>query len=956
MQIAPAGPELSGPESSTVSARTVGAKQLLDDSERLWAADLHRALHCDGTPGSRHRRALALEALAAYVRLAESAGAAPAVAFRRWPACTTVALAAIAAAAGTKVAFEAELRRRALDGSAWVTGWAECWAQLTADHPGPSPVTAPGVPLLLALSTGPATVLPEVRLHLDTGALVVVFPDSPGRGVRVEAGGGDCPAVGGRWLVPRPAPRVTCHDVLGDVHLLPVVDVRDPLLVFDEDGRLIPAGAPLPAGAVWIVHLGEPADEAFDGERRITEVAPPPVGWTRWWLGRVDLSATTAIRSAVRSANAVRLGAWRPVANAERADLEFEAPVLGLFDADGDVVYATAPRLRLPGRPDETWSIEVRRDDAAVPHRRSAPGGEVVALADGLRRPVAGRFTVHAHAAGHRPLRGSFTLVEGLRVRAKPEIRLFAEDGLMPGSVTLAAPAGLHVPRVVRLGPGVTERDVELGVAGSDRRLRLRLRLPHCALRSRVAGEAGTWVLTPPTFTLDDLEADAALDVRLPERIVEVLGTVPALVVAATPDDQAARRITARRVSAGVYRYPLAGLADQVRLHGSTPLWLETMRARVGTVSHVLASGAEVEGAQLRLVDRARHQKVRVTVCAPRAPWVPPQVTELAEDEDGLPLDPSLAGRSLLAVVAPVEVEPQRWPDPRRLQPPAVALRVSGTTAVGSPVEQAMSRYLAGIAPLPAVPIALPLLWAVAARAHLALGDGLGRLTAQECAAHLAATPVASLLAAGDSGLDDAELVEPLIRSGLAAHGIRTVPSPAAVLRLWDRAPLIALVLTSPLLPHLAGTPRWDPAELDGIDRDVLAAARTHSPADALTLLADPTSVAGWAAQACDAAPGPDGSVDDALADLRSCAAASPAAALFSGVDQRTANGMPAGALSFGCALVARLAAQGEQAAAALEPQLRPLWIEIARHAPARATHDLMAAEFAVSGWFARHS
>lgn len=56
-------------------------------------------------------------------------------------------------------------------------------------------------------------------------------------------------------------------------------------------------------------------------------------------------------------------------------------------------------------------------------------------------------------------------------------------------------------------------------------------------------------------------------------------------------------------------------------------------------------------------------------------------------------------------------------------------------------------------------------------------------------------------------------------------------------------------------------------------------------------------------------------------------------------------------AVSLGCALVARSAAQRDTTAAELDRQL-PAWVEIARHIPVRVLNDLTIAELADDrGW-----
>jgi hypothetical protein len=228
------------------------------------------------------------------------------------------------------------------------------------------------------------------------------------------------------------------------------------------------------------------------------------------------------------------------------------------------------------------------------------------------------------------------------------------------------------------------------------------------------------------------------------------------------------------------------------------------------------------------------------------------------------------------------------------------------------------------------------------------LESGLGALTAQECAARLGATPTASLHAAM---LGAEETVEPLIRSGLAAHGVRSVADPAPTADLWRVAPLAALLLTSPLLPYLASTPAWDPAELDDAEKHLLDVARAHCAPGVVALLTAPAR-ASRALDPSDDVSTPE--IDEALRDVLAFGAAAPQAVLFDAVRARASG--PAAALSFGCALVARMTAQGDKGAAAFERRIRHLWVEFAQRDPGRAAQHLVEAEFAVSGWYAHHA
>ena len=72
-----------------------------------------------------------------------------------------------------------------------------------------------------------------------------------------------------------------------------VVDPRDPLLVFTEDGRRVPASANLAPEPVWLLYPAEvdgyPVELTVAGSSKELNALPAPYGWTGWTLRRADL-------------------------------------------------------------------------------------------------------------------------------------------------------------------------------------------------------------------------------------------------------------------------------------------------------------------------------------------------------------------------------------------------------------------------------------------------------------------------------------------------------------------------------------------------------------------------------------------------------------------------------------------------------------------------------------------
>src|SRR5690349_16481917 len=103
VQTALATAERQLPRLTDAPPRSIGARELLDESEQLLLSGTEAALRAAPSPGSTARMRLVLEALAAYLRLLRDHDEHddPLTVFRRWPACTVVALAGSRAAPRT---------------------------------------------------------------------------------------------------------------------------------------------------------------------------------------------------------------------------------------------------------------------------------------------------------------------------------------------------------------------------------------------------------------------------------------------------------------------------------------------------------------------------------------------------------------------------------------------------------------------------------------------------------------------------------------------------------------------------------------------------------------------------------------------------------------------------------------------------------------------------------------
>lgn len=972
---------------------TVDAFELLEQSEELWRHDPITALRCDGSADSTHRRKLVFEALRAYerLRLTQAPDVDPHTVFLRWPACTLVSLTALAANSSSE-GFRSELRKFLTDlpnitttgiEDVWLRGWERSWWDVvdtfvSQNHTESAfeliPHGIPGLPLMLSVSgiAGRESTPPILALDLERGVVVVRAPDGLERAWTVRAGERPCHAVSGSWLVPSPTASIECRSLTGVSHHLAVVDTEDPLLVFDLEGTLL-TEKQLSMREVWLLHPGTLPPEAFAGDPHVLEEATPPPRWSGWGCTRVALDQVTAFRSVI-SGQQARFGPWRHLGGhgTRSTAFEFDAALPALTDLDGNPVYASPPRLTIEGSSRGQWRIDIRSKDGMITSSHVDSENLPEDLADLLPQPALGRFHIAVHGPEDRHAEAAFTITEGLSVSPSHQARLFEQNGTLTGAhVRISAPKTLVTRGSVHLSRRDRHMDITVCTADRERVLGLRVAIPHAAVRKRLGGANAEWEINPVTFTADELRTGAALDLHLPAGVLHAIGTTPP-VIACDEEDNPVQQVTGR-IYGTFIRYGLAQLNDDLPTHHTLRVWLElpTGLAHIATVTTPPpASDIVSDGESLRLIGRSGGP-LTVTVHSVYAPWEVPQATPLPEGRDEIHLQhPFRAGGPLIVTVLPAGLElPDGWPHHGQLPRSGVVRRVGDrdqAPALADPAAQQVALYLAGQGPLPHAPAALPLLWIAAVRGGERPDSALGRATAHECAIQLGQTPGPSLFSAGAAQLPDRDMIVTLIRSGLASHPFRHVDTPPRVRALWQEAPLPALLLSSPLLPYLSGSPLWDHAELEPDEVHVLDTVRQHCSAVALGVLAGHrpvpsglhsplTANASVAPQVPVTALPSEMSEDlaERLDELREFASTSRRDDVLSLLVQRWKGHDDHNALvptlSLGLALIARLAAQGDRAAALVDRQMRSAWVEIAMRAPDLAAADLALAEFIVT-------
>ncbi|XRQ13850.1 hypothetical protein ACN3XK_24080, partial [Actinomadura welshii] len=744
-----------------------------------------------------------------------------------------------------------------------------------------------------------------------------------------------------------------------------VVDPRDPLLVFTEDGRQIPANVPLPPEPVWVLHPEE-RELSVDGPVDERAEAAMPLGWPGWRLRLLELDQ-------VRSIGLDRI---RTVRGFVRPRVITEQPVHGVTTPYGSPVHAVPPKVWLPGIGTETtWRIEVRSsgEGGMVGSRNVTSDGPVSVddLWDGLPRPLAGAYDVVVRGPLGRGARRSVVVAEGLRVSFHPEVRLFAAGGLSAAEADVrAGPGARVVPRELHFDARERARVVSFQApSGSEP---LVITPPHLEVLHQHPDVGAVWSAGPLRLTSESFDEPGELLVRLPGASkLPALNVLTSSGTAQTLEPSGSQR-------GGMARYPLIKLRDTVGefkraelLLGETPLVYVRPRR--------LATGVSDAGGHLLLQDAVEIEGLTAGVYLVTAPWRRPVLLPVTENRIVLPADLRDAGP--VSVLLQVE-DPWAFTDwPRWPSGQALTCDRPGVYEAGDEEETALGEFLVGDAAPPARIERMERLWTIVDLDDDLQDAGAAPYIAGPCERLLAAAPNAALSAL-PTAMPAAERVVPLlVRTGLAAVAFDVGgpgPDPRVVRELWSTAPAAAALLAAfgdahwvdaardvcgdvldtvlrdgrdphagvgRFGPEAARLAHMNPQQLESVWSAANVVPRTLLDPDARLAAArrlfDTRRSATAASLARQAA--------DLVTHVRQVIAKSSHPRLTEQIDRRAPGKAAAGwqllpAASAAMALTARLAARGDEEAAGAERSTRKWWLPLAMLAPELAGIDLVVA------------
>ncbi|GAA3119969.1 hypothetical protein GCM10010466_08510 [Planomonospora alba] len=568
---------------------------------------------------------------------------------------------------------------------------------------------------------------------------------------------------------------------------LQVIDPAEPWLIFTEDGRRLPAGRQLPLEAIWVLY---PDDLKLDSDTPLREMAEGrlPLGWNGWRLVLLSMEGRQWLGLAGRefSRRAVRGRAQPRLITGE--------PLVGVTTPYGSAVHADLPEIWLPAESQMTWHVEIRRVGGPVVFSRSYTvdqAASVKRMWETVERPILGAFEITVRGSIGRGMRRTVFIAEGLSVSYTPEIRLFTEEGLVSGrSIVVPPEGGKASPAEVSF----TAHDVAevIEYRAGDETEPLVVTPPHAQVLLQNSTEPATWSAGPVQLTAESLEDGGTLLLRIPA----VDDSEPLHLVSGGADRQLVE-VSGRQNGTG--RYNLARLADTVRSYPHAQL-VATVKGQRFPVAHIrpmrLASYVEHHGEILRLGDPAHVEGLTAGIYLATAPWREP-ITYPIEADGTVSLPPALQNAGPMIVHLRIEdpwvqVDWPRWPD----YSAAFVCANPGVYPGDDPEEETLARYMAGYAKISGIS-RLDRLWTLIDLAdHLRFGPGAAKLVA-DCSAELRNSPLAALRALRSVELNPGRAIVVLIDSGFAALAPESHDDEETTRELWSFFPAAAVLLST---------------------------------------------------------------------------------------------------------------------------------------------------------------
>ncbi len=416
------------------------------------------------------------------------------------------------------------------------------------------------------------------------------------------------------WRIDKPIRNISVSaDELDDSLDLALVRDQDPVLFFQEGGKLLPSHMALPPEPVWVLYalLDSKVGPAFSGHILRTEL--PPLGWTGWSLALVDLSDLHDVRlSPDHPAHSIRTQSRATLATqSERSWVSMH----------GLPVQTTRPTLHLPDNISAHWRLRVIDLDSSVvlvdsmvdSHEEFHDAIDPFAQISG---PIVGRFEVSIKGPFGRGVLRNLALVEDLTLDPNHPWRALSVSGLEPLSLAISGDGLSCTPALLDFGSDTSSLSATIDSHG--RTAELTVSPPAMAVATLRSGIASRWSFGFVRIHLEDV-ADFQL-------LVKIQPDTPPSDLQIRVGDAIVQSVSpASKSGLGYANYALDVISDTARTHSGCDLFVVAAGSaiRVARIApKLIASGATATDSSVTLTNFTGGG-VEVRVWSLFAPWIP---------------------------------------------------------------------------------------------------------------------------------------------------------------------------------------------------------------------------------------------------------------------------------------------------------------------------------------------
>ncbi len=422
-----------------------------------------------------------------------------------------------------------------------------------------------------------------------------------------------------------------------------LINEKDPILVFNEEGTLLSSRMSLPSEKVWVLYpiFKDVPPPEFEEHQIAAE--EPPLGWEGWNLVYLDLANLKSISLGssfpthfVRTQSSVKL---------------LTSGVLPNLTSSGLPLFSERPRIELPADLQANWNVVIRDTVSSAVlkdvHYASSLGAlTTVDPFHGISSPLLGKYEIQVRGPLGRGFTQHIIMAEGVTYSSDREWRLFSKKGLDTGCYKFHA-EGIEInPNVLELAPN--EVRASLNLVANDKRLVANFNPNAMAVSIAISDIPSRWSNGPVRIAVEDLP-QARLLLRVPTSLtgprphLTLFSSSRELIQEISPENAGEKSLTFTYSLAEIFSTAKSAIESSLVLYvGDDPIQIAHLTPRE------VATSLVIEDNDLVFQDFTGGE-VQAIIWSVFEPWSDPLILTIPSD-GRVPLPSEVVAKGTLAV------------------------------------------------------------------------------------------------------------------------------------------------------------------------------------------------------------------------------------------------------------------------------------------------------------------